>query len=82
MDAIKLDQRAVDEIQPLLQDLMEALTRVPALPATFEGTGKMKAWLVTLNKMRAVDEISDEQARQLIYELDTAYAEFHRFLKK
>jgi len=29
MDAVKLEQRAVDELQPLLSDLMDSLTQVP-----------------------------------------------------
>jgi len=82
MDALKLDQRAVDELQPLLSDLMDALTRVPGIPGGFEPVSMLKRWLIVLNGMRAVDEIDEEQARQLSFELDTAYAGFHRFLKQ
>ncbi|GMI30647.1 hypothetical protein TeGR_g6351 [Tetraparma gracilis] len=57
MDAVRLDQRAVDEIHPLLTDLLDSLTRVPALPRDFEPQGLVQKWLVTLNGMRAVDEI-------------------------
>mmetsp|Transcript_20106 Transcript_20106/g.45561 ORF Transcript_20106/g.45561 Transcript_20106/m.45561 type:complete len:134 (+) Transcript_20106:525-926(+) len=81
MDALKLDQRAVDEVQPLLSDLMDSLTRVSGLPANFDPVDMLKRWLIKLNAMRAVDEIDEDQARQLSFELDTAYAGFHRFLK-
>ena len=37
-------------------------------------------WLVQLNAMRASAEIDDEQARQLSFDLDCAYSEFHRDL--
>lgn len=37
--------------------------------------------LVTLNGMRASEELSEEQARQLTFDLDNAYGEFHRFLQ-
>lgn len=76
MDAIRLDQRAVDDIKPLIIALCSALGKVPSLPAQFEGSVKMSLWLQKLNMMRAVDEISDDDARQLLMELDSSYAAF------
>lgn len=81
MDAVKLEQRAVDELQPLLSDLMDVLTRLPEIPNDFEPNRKVRKWLEKLNSMRAVDEISDEDSRQLYLDLDLAYTEFTRFLK-
>merc|ERR1712232_189520 len=80
MDAVKLEQRAVDELQPLLSDLMDVLTRLPEIPNDFEPNRKVRKWLEKLNSMRAVDEISDEDSRQLYLDLDLAYTEFTRFL--
>jgi ESCRT-I complex subunit VPS28 len=82
MDAVKLDQRAVDELQPLLSDLMDVLVRLPETPNDFESNRKVEKWLKKLNEMRAVDEISDEDSRQLYHDLDSAYAEFTRYLKR
>ncbi|GKY96861.1 hypothetical protein MPSEU_000645200 [Mayamaea pseudoterrestris] len=82
MDAVKLEQRAVDELQPLLSDLMDVLTRVPETPNDFEPNRKIKKWLEKLNAMRAVDEIDEEDSRQLYHDLDSAYAEFTRYLKR
>lgn len=82
MDALKLEQRAVDEIQPLIADLMNSLTRVPSARADSEGRKKLGDWLIQLNGMRAVEEISEEQSRQLLFDLDSAYSEFHRSLRE
>jgi ESCRT-I complex subunit VPS28 len=84
MDAIKLDQRAVDEIQPLLSDLNDVLLRIPDLPPNedFLPLQKVSKWLQKLNSMRAVDEISDDDSRQLYHDLDSAYSEFTRYLKR
>ena len=82
MDAVKLEQRAVDELQPLLSDLMDALTRLPDIPDDFEPNHRVSRWLRKLNSMRAVDEIDEDDSRQLYYDLDSAYAEFTRFLKR
>jgi len=82
MDALKLEQRAVDDIHPLVSDVMSSITKVPNLPKDFEGLDKLKEWLETLNKMRATDEIDDDQARQLTFDLDMIYGAFHRWLQQ
>lgn len=82
MDGIKLEQRAVDELQPLLADLMDVLTRVPDTPNDFEPNRRVRKWLQKLNEMRAVDEISEDDARQMHMDLDSAYMEFTRYLKR
>ena len=76
MDAIRLEQRAVDDIKPLIIAVCSALGKVPSLPAQFEGSIKMTLWLEKLNQMRAVDEISEDDSRQLLMELDSSYAAF------
>jgi ESCRT-I complex subunit VPS28 len=82
MDAVKLEQRAVDELQPLLSDLMDSLTRLPETPNEFEPNRKVQKWLQKLNAMRAVEEIDEEDSRQLYHDMDSAYAEFTRYLKR
>jgi ESCRT-I complex subunit VPS28 len=82
MDAVKLEQRAVDELQPLLSDLMDVLTRVPDTPNDFEPNRKVQKWLQKLNSMRAVEEIGEDDSRQLYMDLDAAYTEFTRYLKR
>lgn len=80
MDALKLEQRAVDEIQPLVSEIMNSLTRVPNVRVE-AGHAKLGDWLVQLNAMRAAEEISEDQSRQLLFDLDAAYSEFHRSLR-
>lgn len=82
MDALKLDQRAVDDIHPLLSDIMSSITKVPDLPSSFSGLDKLREWLSTLNGMRAADEIDEDQARQLIFDLENIYSSFVDWLKK
>ena len=82
MDALKLEQRAVDEVQPLITDLMNALTKIRGLPADFEGLRKLRLWLEILNNKRAVDNIDENDARQLIFDLDSSYSAFLAHLSK
>ncbi|KAK0544026.1 Vacuolar protein-sorting-associated protein 28 [Tilletia horrida] len=83
LDALKLKLRAKDSLHPLLSELVVCYTRCG------EGTGgmneearaKMLHWLIQLNQMRASDEIDEEQARQLLFEIEGAYQEWFRSLQ-
>jgi len=44
MDSLKLKMAAVDQIHPLLSDLMESLNKISSLPPDFEGKVKIKSW--------------------------------------
>lgn len=57
------------------------MLQVDGLPPEFDGLRRTRQWLTTLNEMKASDELSDEQARQLLHELDTSYSDFFRYLE-
>ncbi len=40
------------------------------------------ARLITLNAMQAADEITEEQSRQMLFDIENAYNEFFRSLGK
>jgi ESCRT-I complex subunit VPS28 len=40
----------------------------------------MKGRLITLNGMKASEELTEEQSRQFFFDVDHAYAEFFRSL--
>ncbi|EGF76948.1 hypothetical protein BATDEDRAFT_27998 [Batrachochytrium dendrobatidis JAM81] len=80
MDSLKLNYVAVDQIHPQLSDLILSLNRVQSMPKDYEGKGKIKTWLIALNKLKASDELSEEQVRQLLFDLESAYSEFQRSL--
>eukprot|EP00250_Pteridium_aquilinum_P008531 c18020_g1_i1 orf=198-833(+) len=76
MDSLKLNMVAVDQVHPLLQDLLLSLNRVPVLPADFEGKVKARDWIAKLNRMGASDELTEQQSRQLLFDLDSSYNAF------
>jgi ESCRT-I complex subunit VPS28 len=82
MDTLKLNMKAVDEVHPILSDLMQSLNNVSSLPADFEGKAKVRQWLISLNSMRASDEINEEQVRQLSFDMENSYNAFYRSLSK
>ena len=76
MDSLKLNMFAVDQVYPLLADLSASLNKLSILPPDFEGKTKMKEWIGKLSKMGASDELTDQQARQLHFDLDSSYNSF------
>ncbi|CAI5505718.1 unnamed protein product [Closterium sp. Naga37s-1] len=68
------------KVHPLLSLLLNSLCSVPSLPAEFEGRTKVRDWLVRLNSMAASDELSEEQARQLSFDLESSYSVFMQSL--
>ncbi|KAF9483009.1 vacuolar protein sorting-associated protein 28 [Pholiota conissans] len=79
MDGLKLRMRAKDQLHPMLQDLVTGYARFKG-SKDWEGRSKMVSWLITLNGMKASEELTEEQTRQLSFDVDYAYAEFFRSL--
>ncbi|KAG9086460.1 Vacuolar protein-sorting-associated protein 28 [Ceratobasidium sp. 392] len=75
MDALNLRLRAKDQLHPRLQELMTGYAKFKD-SARWEGRAKIVSWLITLNAMKASDEITEDQARQLLFDIDHAYHEF------
>jgi len=62
------------------QDLAEALSRLSLLPVDWQGRAKLVSWLDTLSTMQASDELDESQARQLSFDLESAYNDFNKIL--
>lgn len=73
MDSLKLNMVAVDQVHPLLSDLSASLNKLTILPPDFEGKTKMRDWISRLSKMGAADELTEQQARQLHFDLESSY---------
>ncbi|XP_050355967.1 vacuolar protein sorting-associated protein 28 homolog [Nymphalis io] len=82
MDKLRLELRAMDMIQPELRDLKDTMDRLAMLPEDFEGKLKVQEWLDKLTEMSASDELSESQVRQLVFDLETSYGAFNKFLHK
>ncbi|XP_033124300.1 vacuolar protein sorting-associated protein 28 homolog [Anneissia japonica] len=81
MDKLRLDMKAVDEIEPELRELNDTMNRMSSLPADYDGKEKVAKWLKTMGSMRASDELDSEQIRQILYDLESAYNMFIRGLQ-
>ena len=69
-----------DTLHPLLVEIIQAVNQVT--DKDFESKGKIVQWLITLNQMRAAEKLDDDQARELQFDMESAYHGFKATLKK
>ncbi|OGM46709.1 vacuolar protein sorting-associated protein Vps28 [Aspergillus bombycis] len=74
LDALKLNMVSKDALHPLLSEVIQSVNKVT--DGDFENRGKIIQWLITLNQMRATEELSDDQARELSFDIEQAYQGF------
>lgn len=78
LDAVKLGLLSKDQLHPLLSDVIQSVNNVT--DKDFENRGKIVQWLITLNQMKASEELSEQQARELDMDIQQAYQGFRRTL--
>lgn len=78
LDALRLGLLAKDQLHPLLTDVIQSVNKVT--DRDFENRGKIVQWLITLNQMRATEELSEQQARELELDINSAYLGFKNIL--
>ena len=69
------------QIHPHLKDLMESVNKVTTLPPDHISKKKVQEWLIKLNQMKASDELTDDDIRQMTIDLENAYSGFVKFLQ-
>ena len=79
LDALKINMYAKDSLHPLLSDVITSVNKVT--DGDFEGRGKIVQWLIVLNQMKANEEISEAQARELAFDMEQAYYGFKSTLR-
>jgi ESCRT-I complex subunit VPS28 len=79
LDALKLGLLAKDQLHPLLSDVITSVNKVT--DRDFEARAKIVQWLITLNQMKATEEVSEDQARELELDMNSAYQGFKATLK-
>mmetsp|Transcript_10390 Transcript_10390/g.18954 ORF Transcript_10390/g.18954 Transcript_10390/m.18954 type:complete len:130 (+) Transcript_10390:10-399(+) len=77
-NCLQLDMRDVDQLHPNLSDLMVSLNKVKKLPQDHISRVKVKEWLEKLNQKPASYRLTDEELRQMSFDLQTAYDHWHR----
>jgi len=56
------------------------LGKIVQMAQDFEARIKMKSWLSILSSMRATEVLTEDQARQFVFDIDNAHQAFLQFL--
>ncbi|CAF0872034.1 unnamed protein product [Adineta ricciae] len=80
MDKLKLNMRSNDMLQTDVRELLDVINRMNIIPSSYIGREKIPKWLNLLANMNAVEEITDEQAREFQMDLEICYNDFSRLL--
>jgi len=72
IDVLALGITSVDEIAPPVRDVHQALLGYPNLPATYTGLDTVAKWVSTLAGKKATDNLTDDEIRQLKFDLEGA----------
>ncbi|TMW44077.1 hypothetical protein DOY81_010842 [Sarcophaga bullata] len=80
MDKLRLKMNTMDALHFDVKDLADNMNRLSLIPKDFEAKQKVEVWLSTLNDMQASDELSENQVRQFLFDLESAYADFTKLL--
>lgn len=68
---MKLNMVSKDSLHPLLSEVIQSVNKVTE--QDFENRGKIIQWLITLNQMRATEDLTEDQARELAFDMEQAY---------
>lgn len=79
LDALKLNMLSKDSLHPLLSEVIQSVNQVSN--ADFENRSKIISWLIRLNGMRATEELGEDEARELAFDMDGAYSGFKAMIK-
>jgi len=77
IDVVSLNLTSVDQLAPAVKDIQQALATYPALPSKYTGTASIGKWVTFFSAKKASDELTEEEVRQLKYDLDNALSEFN-----
>lgn len=74
LDAIKIGMVSKDTLHPLLGDIIKSVNNVTSVE--FDSKQRIVQWLITLNGMRAAQELTEDQSRDFSYDMESAYNGF------
>jgi ESCRT-I complex subunit VPS28 len=78
MDCLKLQQTAVDQLFPILNDVLSTLKKISN--SEFDFALKLESWTHRLENMHPSDELNERDTRELAFDVERAYAAFYTSL--
>ena len=79
LDVLRM-YKAKDEVHPQIAAILEYVGKLDNIPPDFDGVNKLRKWIEILNQMRASDSLTEEQIRDLIFDVESTYDTIKRSL--
>ena len=79
LDALELGLLAKSDLHPLLADVIQSVNKVS--DRDFDGRSRIVQWLITLNQMKASEQVSSDQVGELKFDIRQAYHGFKATLE-
>lgn len=70
------------QIQPVLRDILQSMNSLSGLPPDFPAKTKILSWTTKLHNHSANYELSEEDKRQLMFDLESSYHEISQFWER
>ena len=75
-DMLELNMASTDYIVPAVRDCYQAMQKYPKLPKDFEGIKTLENWNKKLSTLKATDNLSEDEIKQLKFDLGNVYDAF------
>ena len=83
MDKLRMNMKAKDELQQDVRDLCEVISRLSILGGRFdEHRSVIDGWNTKLRSMTASDTLTDEEVRQMTFDIESAYNVMNDILRE
>ena len=76
MDVIAMNADQVDDVDPPIRELHQALLNYPGLPPEYTGLKTVQGWVTTLSQKKAHETLSQDELRQLKMDLQNEYTSY------
>lgn len=75
-DMLEMNMVSTEYLMPSIRDCFTSMQRYPSLPPTFEGMKILEGWFKKLSAMKATDSLTEEEIKQLKYDLGNIFDAF------
>jgi ESCRT-I complex subunit VPS28 len=80
-DLLEIGVKTVEDLTPPLRDCLVALQKYPSSQSSFQGVKNLEAWYKRVSSMKASESLTDEDIRQLKFDLNNTYESFVEYVQ-
>eukprot|EP00826_Nyctotherus_ovalis_P007292 TRINITY_DN1180_c0_g1_i15.p1 TRINITY_DN1180_c0_g1~~TRINITY_DN1180_c0_g1_i15.p1 ORF type:complete len:152 (-),score=29.88 TRINITY_DN1180_c0_g1_i15:17-472(-) len=75
-DLIEMNMLAMENLVPAIRECYTSMQKYPTYPSNFKGISTLDRWNKKLSEMKAIDSLTEDEVKQLKFDIDNIYDEF------